>query len=334
MSTDPAIDRRAGLQPALRIPAHLGVIMDGNGRWAKARGKPRTEGHVAGVKALRRLVELCITLRRRAPHGVQLLLRELDAVRKTKSTSSSGCCVGLLRQTLQRLIANNVQVRIIGAREGLDERAAAADRRRRGEDRRAIPGSSCMVAFNYGGKAEITEATRQHRARGGGRPAASPRTSPRQTIERGALHRRASPIPTSSSAPAASSGSRISCSGRAPIPNWSSSRRTGPISTRTRSSRVLEEYSAARPALRRRRGAAAGDRAPTHRRPRRARRRRRWTDLGPRFVSAVVLLASPSPASISAAMSSRRWSAPSLPAAYREWERMVTLKPLTSSAAS
>src|SRR6185437_2660341 len=50
-----------------RIPGHIGVIMDGNGRWARARGKARTEGHVAGVKALRRMVELCIR------YGVQYL---------------------------------------------------------------------------------------------------------------------------------------------------------------------------------------------------------------------------------------------------------------------
>ena len=49
MSTEPAIQTRAASRPDLRNPAHIGVIMDGNGRWAKARGKPRTEGHVAGV---------------------------------------------------------------------------------------------------------------------------------------------------------------------------------------------------------------------------------------------------------------------------------------------
>ena len=58
MSTEPAIQSRAASRPDLRIPTHVGVIMDGNGRWAKARGKPRTEGHVAGVKSLRGLVEI------------------------------------------------------------------------------------------------------------------------------------------------------------------------------------------------------------------------------------------------------------------------------------
>jgi undecaprenyl diphosphate synthase len=57
MSSDPAIKTSPGVKPVLRIPEHIGVIMDGNGRWARARGKPRTEGHVAGVKALRRMVE-------------------------------------------------------------------------------------------------------------------------------------------------------------------------------------------------------------------------------------------------------------------------------------
>ncbi|HZY69224.1 MAG TPA: undecaprenyl diphosphate synthase family protein, partial [Devosia sp.] len=67
MSTEPAAQSRAATRPGLRIPAHIGVIMDGNGRWAKARGKPRTEGHVAGVKALRGLVEHCIN------YGVEYL---------------------------------------------------------------------------------------------------------------------------------------------------------------------------------------------------------------------------------------------------------------------
>ena len=60
MSSEPAVETRAASRPSLRIPTHIGVIMDGNGRWAQARGKPRTEGHVAGVKALRQLVESCI----------------------------------------------------------------------------------------------------------------------------------------------------------------------------------------------------------------------------------------------------------------------------------
>ena len=60
MSIDPAISTDIAPRPRLRIPTHLGVIMDGNGRWAQARGKLRTEGHIEGVKALRNLVELCI----------------------------------------------------------------------------------------------------------------------------------------------------------------------------------------------------------------------------------------------------------------------------------
>ncbi len=60
MSSDPAINAEPAQRPRLRIPVHIGIIMDGNGRWAKARGKLRTEGHIEGVKALRNLVELCI----------------------------------------------------------------------------------------------------------------------------------------------------------------------------------------------------------------------------------------------------------------------------------
>ena len=60
MSVDSAVKTQVEPGTALKVPAHIGVIMDGNGRWARARGKARTEGHVAGVKALRRIVELAI----------------------------------------------------------------------------------------------------------------------------------------------------------------------------------------------------------------------------------------------------------------------------------
>ena len=58
MSADFAVKSQPRARTDLKIPVHVGVIMDGNGRWARSRGKVRTEGHVAGVKALRRLVEV------------------------------------------------------------------------------------------------------------------------------------------------------------------------------------------------------------------------------------------------------------------------------------
>jgi len=142
----------------LRIPVHLGVIMDGNGRWAKARGKPRTQGHIEGVKSLRNLVELCIT------YGVgHLTVFSFSSENWARPKDEVSFIFNLLRRfvasDLQRLIRNNVRVRIIGARSDLEPSLV-----RLIEDVEAKTagnsGLNLIVAFNYGGKAEITDATR------------------------------------------------------------------------------------------------------------------------------------------------------------------------------
>ena len=159
MSSEPAIDRQPGQRLDLRIPAHVGVIMDGNGRWATARGKPRTEGHIEGVKALRRLVELAIT------YGLQhLTVFSFSSENWSRPKDEISFIFGLLRRfvasDLERLIRNNVRVRIIGERLGLEPSL-----RRLIEDVEAKTadntGLELIVAFNYGGKAEITQAVRR-----------------------------------------------------------------------------------------------------------------------------------------------------------------------------
>ena len=119
MSTMSALEKEAAERARLRIPEHLGVIMDGNGRWARARGKPRTEGHIAGVRALRRLVQLCIT------YGVKhLTVFSFSSENWRRPAEEVQFIFGLLRRfvasDLETLIRNNVQVRIIGARAGRD----------------------------------------------------------------------------------------------------------------------------------------------------------------------------------------------------------------------
>ena len=159
MSTEPAIQSRAASRPDLRIPAHIGVIMDGNGRWARARGKPRTEGHVAGVKALRGLVEHCIN------YGVDYLtVFSFSSENWTRPKDEISFIFGLLRRfvasDLEKLHRNNVRVRIMGSREGLDDslRRLIAEV----EATTALnTGLQLQVAFNYGGKAEIAEAVRR-----------------------------------------------------------------------------------------------------------------------------------------------------------------------------
>jgi undecaprenyl diphosphate synthase len=159
MSSETATVQRQEYVPQLRIPGHIGVIMDGNGRWAQARGRPRTDGHVEGVRALRRLVELCIR------YGVgHLTVFSFSSENWSRPKDEIAFIFGLLRRfvasDLERLIANNVRVRVIGQRRGLE-----GSLRRLIDDVEAKTagntGLQLMVAFNYGGKAEITEAVRR-----------------------------------------------------------------------------------------------------------------------------------------------------------------------------
>ncbi len=159
MSADSAVQSQVRARPELRIPAHMAVIMDGNGRWAQARGKPRTEGHIAGVKALRRLVELCI--RYQVPY---LTTFSFSSENWTRPQDEVSFIMALVRRfvvsDLDRLHRNNVRVRIIGRRDDLDPpmRQLIANV----EAKTALnTGLKLDIAFNYGGKAEITEATRR-----------------------------------------------------------------------------------------------------------------------------------------------------------------------------
>jgi undecaprenyl diphosphate synthase len=159
MSSDPAITATARHAPGLKIPVHLGVIMDGNGRWARARGKPRTEGHMAGVKALRRVVDLSIR------YGVaNLTVFSFSSENWSRPRDEINFIFTLLRRfvasDLETLYRNNVRVRIIGTRLGLEP---SLQRLIDDVEQKTAPnnGLNLTVAFNYGGRAEIAEATRR-----------------------------------------------------------------------------------------------------------------------------------------------------------------------------
>lgn len=142
----------------LRIPRHLAVTMDGNGRWAKARGKPRSDGHAEGIKALRRLVEYCIA------YGVEYLtIFSFSSENWSRPEGEVSFLFSLMARfvdsDLNKLIANNVHVHFLGSRQRLDRsivklmddveaRSAHCD------------GLSLEVAFNYGGRLDIVDAAR------------------------------------------------------------------------------------------------------------------------------------------------------------------------------
>jgi undecaprenyl diphosphate synthase len=137
----------------------VAIIMDGNGRWAKARGMPRTLGHRAGVNALKRTVEAAPDL------GVECLtvfgFSTENWRRPVAEVSELMGLVKLYVQTdLDRLAREGVRVRILGRREGLpDDIREIVDR----AERETAHNTSfrLQVAFNYGGRADLVDAARK-----------------------------------------------------------------------------------------------------------------------------------------------------------------------------
>jgi undecaprenyl diphosphate synthase len=142
-----------------RAPLHVALIMDGNGRWARKRGLPRTLGHKAGVEALKRTVQgaskvgvNCLTVFgfstenwRRPGSEVTELMRLLKFY---------------VESDLERLAREGVQVRILGRRSNLPPDILAVIER---AEARTVRNSkfTLQVAFNYGGQADIADAARK-----------------------------------------------------------------------------------------------------------------------------------------------------------------------------
>jgi undecaprenyl diphosphate synthase len=141
------------------VPRHVAIIMDGNGRWAAARGLPRSEGHRRGVEALRR------TVRAAGEIGIGVLtIFSFSSENWSRPPAEIRDLMGLLRRFIRHDLAdlhrNNVRVRVIGEREGLapDIRnlLEEAEDLTRGND-----GLTVVVAFNYGGRQEIARAAQR-----------------------------------------------------------------------------------------------------------------------------------------------------------------------------
>ena len=147
------------LHPARKAPRHVAIIMDGNGRWAQARGLPRYEGHRRGVEAVRRTVRAAIEI------GVSYLtLYSFSTENWSRPVEEVALLMGLLkrfiRNDLAELHANNVRVRVIGGREGLASDISALLGEAE-ELTRHNRGLTLVVAFNYGGRQEIVDAARR-----------------------------------------------------------------------------------------------------------------------------------------------------------------------------
>src|SRR3954451_14147115 len=140
-------------------PAHVAIIMDGNGRWAAKRLLPRFEGHRRGVEALRR------TVRAAGEIGIRYLtVYSFSAENWSRPKAEIDDLMGLLkrfiRNDLAELHASNVRVRVIGVRGNLDSDIgillAEAE-----ELTAANDGLTLVVAFNYGARQEIARAARR-----------------------------------------------------------------------------------------------------------------------------------------------------------------------------
>jgi undecaprenyl diphosphate synthase len=146
------------------VPTHVGIIMDGNGRWANRRALPRLAGHHAGTENVRRITIAC------ADAGVEVLtIYAFSTENWRRPAEEVRGLMTLLAQRIDREAAelhrNNVQIRHIGTLDGIAPRLA--DRVRAAvELTRNNTGLVLNVAFNYGGRDEVARAVRRALADG------------------------------------------------------------------------------------------------------------------------------------------------------------------------
>jgi undecaprenyl diphosphate synthase len=142
-----------------RIPRHIAIIMDGNGRWAQERGFPRIFGHRNGARAVRETVEECGRL------GVDVLTLYSFSLENWKRPSEEIdalmlLCMAYLEGEREAMLRENMRFKVIGRREGLPAEVVAAI----AEVERATnvcTGPTLCLAINYGSRAEITDAVRE-----------------------------------------------------------------------------------------------------------------------------------------------------------------------------
>lgn len=146
------------LQEKTDVPAHVAIIMDGNGRWAEQRGYPRVLGHRRGATALRATVRAC------AERGVRVLtVFAFSSENWRRPSSEVGALMQLflqsLRREVRRLHEAGIRLRFVGERGRFDPtlqaRMAEAEKLTAGNERMTL-----VVAVNYGGRWDIVQAAR------------------------------------------------------------------------------------------------------------------------------------------------------------------------------
>lgn len=141
----------------MRIPQHIAIIMDGNGRWAKARGLNRSMGHQEGVETVRRITTACSNM------GVKYLtLYTFSTENWNRPAPEVAALMQLILEAMEEEIfmKNNVRMRVIGDLSRVPENVLASIRHC--EQRTSTnTGMTMVIALSYSSKWEITEAVRQ-----------------------------------------------------------------------------------------------------------------------------------------------------------------------------
>lgn len=139
-----------------KLPKHIGIIMDGNGRWAKARGKNRLVGHREGAESVRAIVEAS------KKFGIKYLtLYAFSTENWKRATEEVNGLMLLFEQFLKSekklMLKENISLRVIGRKEGVSERLLRVIDEVEKETYLPNPSLELNIAFNYGGRAEIVD---------------------------------------------------------------------------------------------------------------------------------------------------------------------------------
>ena len=143
----------------MALPQHIAIVMDGNGRWAEARGEPRSAGHLAGVEPVRKVIRECA---RRGVRALTLFAFSSENWRRpeTEVATLMGLFMDTLEREVEELHSNRVRLRIIGNRQRLavrlQQRIVEAEALTAAND-----GLSLQVAVSYGGRWDVLEAVRR-----------------------------------------------------------------------------------------------------------------------------------------------------------------------------
>jgi undecaprenyl diphosphate synthase len=147
-----------------RLPGHVAIIMDGNGRWAKSRGLSRAEGHRAGAKAVREAIETGARIG--LPYLTLYAFSKENWRRpKVEVLTLWRLLVEYLRKEEKLLVDNRIRLMALGQKDGLPPKVRR-ELERVEEVTRSFGGLQLCVALNYGGRAEIVDAARDILRRG------------------------------------------------------------------------------------------------------------------------------------------------------------------------